>query len=81
MFVYKSVDSGLVERSKYLYILLCVVVADVEPELVEYVWSGAVTVEPDVSAFGFTELFAVCLCYKWTSQTVSLGFLSECAAD
>lgn len=55
----ESVDGLLVEVGEYLYVLLCLCVADVQPELIESIRSGALRVEPYVAALCLAELLAV----------------------
>ena len=55
----ERVDFLLVEDGEYLDVFRSVVVAYVEPELVELVGGGALGVEPDVAALGLAELAAV----------------------
>ena len=81
MLGYERVDSLLVEVGEYLDVLLSLCVADVEPELVESVRSGASRIEPDVSALGLAELLAVALGDEWAGEAVAFCVVAECAVD
>ena len=61
MLLDEAVDGLFVERGENLDVALCVVVADVEPELIEFIWCGAVGIEPHVATLGLAKLFAVAL--------------------
>ena len=61
-----------VEQREYLDITLGVLVADVEPELVELIGRGVARVEPDVAALGLAELGAVGLGYQGARYGESL---------
>ena len=55
----KGVDSCLVEACEDLDIAFSIVVAYVEPELVELVWSGAFRIEPNIARLCLTKFLAV----------------------
>ena len=78
--LYEGVDGLLVKAGEYLDVALCVVIANVEPELIELVRRCALRVEPDVSALCLAELLAVGLGYQRTCQRVSLSLAAERAA-
>lgn len=78
MLLDEGVDGLLVKRCEYLYVLLCVIIAYVKPELVESVRCGAVAVKPDVSGLCLAELLAVSLCNERTSEGISLCLAAEC---
>ena len=75
------VDGLLVERSEYLDVAFGILVAHVEPELVEAVGRGALGVEPDVAALGLAELLAVALGDERTGKGEGLDVVAQCAAD
>jgi hypothetical protein len=77
----ECVDGLLVEVGEDLDIALGILVTDVEPELIESVWSGAVAVEPDVAALGLSELLAVGFGDERAGEAESLGIVAEGAAD
>ena len=78
----EGIDSLFVQRGEYLDVALGIVVADVEPELIELVGSGALRVEPDVSALGLAEFLAVGLGDKRTGECEGgLGVVAQCAAN
>ena len=79
--LHQCVDSLLVKTCEYLDISLGVIVADVEPELVELVWCGTLGIEPDVTAFGFTEFLSVGLGDERAGESVCLHVVAECASD
>ena len=70
----QGVDGLFIQRGEDLDVFLGILVADVEPELVELVWRGALRVEPDVATLGLAELLAVSLGDERTSQGKSLVF-------
>ncbi len=69
---YESIYRLAVEQREYLDITLGVLVADVEPELVELIGRGVARVEPDVAALGLAELGAVGLGYQGARYGESL---------
>ena len=69
------------ERCEYLYVSLGIVVAHVEPELIEGVWCCAVAVEPYIAALCLTEFLSIGFCYQRACQRESLSLRAECAAD
>ena len=69
----ESVDDVLLQTGEYLDVLLSLLVADVEPELVELVGAGALAVEPYVAALSLSELLAVRLGNQRTGQGESLA--------
>ncbi len=77
----QRLDGFALQRSKYLDIAFSVVVAHVQPELVERVRRGALRIEPYVSALGLTKLLTVGLCDEGTGQGESLGLVAQCATD
>ena len=79
--LYESVDGLLIETCEYLDVALRIVVADIEPELIELVWRSALRVEPDVSALCLSELLAVGLGDERTGEGISLHIVAESAAD
>ena len=68
MFGYQGFDFFLAERSENLDVLGSVIIAHVQPELVELVRRSLVRVEPDVARFGLAELATVGLSDERTSQ-------------
>ena len=81
MLLNESIDDILLQRSKDLDILLGIVVADIQPELVELIWCGALGVEPDVSRLGLTELLTVTLSNQWAGQCESLILVAKGTTD
>ena len=69
----------LVQHGEDLDVPFCVLVGDVEPELVELVWACAFGVEPDVSFFRLAEFLSVRLPDERAGE--GIGFLSEHPAD
>ena len=78
---YESIDSLFVEVGEYLDILFSIVVANVEPELIESIRSCAVAIEPDVSAFGLAKLLTVSLGNQRTGEAEYLNIVAQCAVD
>ena len=79
--LYESIDSLLVKVSEDLDILLGIIIAYVQPELVESVRSSAVTVQPDVTALCLTELLTVCLGNQWASEAEALCVVTQCTVN
>src|SRR5574344_1718354 len=79
MFGNECVNSFFVETCENFDITFGILVADVQPELIKFIWCRVVAVEPDVSAFCFTEFTSVCLCDERTGKGVY--FTAVCAAD
>ena len=77
----ERVDGFLVKISEDLDIALGILVADVEPELIESVRSGAVAVEPDVAALGLAELLAVGFGDERAGEAKGFSVVAERAAD
>lgn len=72
-------DRIAIEHRKDADVAFGIFVAGVEPELIELVWRGVSGIEPDVSAFGFSEFRAVGLLDQRTCQTKGLS--SRFASD
>ena len=74
-------DSGvnglLIQHSEYLDVPLGVLVADIEPELVELVGGGLLRVEPDVTLLCLSELCAVGLLHERAGEGESVGFAKD----
>ena len=68
VFLNKGVYGLFIQRGEDLDVFLGVLVADIEPELVELVRRGALRVEPDVAALCLAELLAICLSNEGASQ-------------
>ena len=68
----ERIDFLFLQRSENLDVTLCILVAGIHPELVEYVWRCIVAVEPDVTLLSFAKLGAVCLRNQRTSQCKTL---------
>ena len=79
--LYEGINSLLIEVGKDLDVLLGIVIAYVQPELVESVRSSAVTVQPDVTALCLTELLAVCLGNQRTSEAEALCVITQCTMN
>ena len=77
----QRLDGFALQRSKYLDIAFSVVVAHVQPKLVERVRCGALRIEPYVSALGLTKLLTIGLCDEGAGQGVSLGLVAQSAAN
>ena len=73
----EGIDGLLVEGGEYLDVTLCIIVGNVEPELIELIWRGAGWVEPDVTALCLAELLAVCLGDERTGEGVCLIVVAE----
>ena len=57
--LHECLDGLAVERCEYLDVALGIVIAGVEPELIELIRCSALRVEPDVSALSLAELLSV----------------------
>ena len=79
--LYEGINSLLIEVGKDLDILLGIIIAYVQPELVESVRSSAVTVQPDVTALSLTELLTVCLGNQWASEAEALCIVTQCTVN
>ena len=79
--LHQCVDDVLLQRGEYLDIALCVVVADVQPELIEAVGRGAIAVQPDVAALSLAKLLAVALGDERTGQCEGLYLVAQRAAN
>ena len=77
----EALDRLLVEVGEDLDVALGVLIADVEPELIESVGRGAVRVEPNVAALRLAELLAVSLGDEGACEAEGLGVVAEGAAD
>ena len=77
----EGIDSLLVEGGEYLDVTLCIIVRNVEPELIELIWRGAGWVEPDVTALGLAEFLAVSLGDKRTGEGVCLIVVAKGTTD
>ena len=75
-----GVDCLLVKKGEYLDISLSVLVADIQPELVELVRGGLLRIEPDVAFLRLSELGSVGLAYERASEGERVG-LAEHPAD
>ena len=78
---HESIDFLLVESGENLDVTLSIVVAHIEPELIERVRTGAVAVEPDIAFFGFSEFLAVGFSDKRASECKSIVLCAKLAAD
>ena len=68
------------EAGEYLDVSLCVIVADVHPELIELIRAGVFAAQPDITALGLAELTAVGFGDKRTGEGVGFvagNFLNE----
>ena len=70
---YGAFDGLAVEHREYLDVALGILVADVQPELVELIRGGALRVKPYIALFGLSELSAVGLFDQRAGQGVSLS--------
>ena len=77
----KAVDCFLVQRCEYLDVALCVLVAHIQPELIESIGSGAVAVQPDVAFLGLAELLAVGLGYQGAGQCKGAVIATQLATN
>ena len=68
----EHIDGFLVKAREYLYISLCIIVSDIEPELIESVWCGAVAVEPYITTLCFSEFLSVSLGDERACESESL---------
>ena len=73
MLGYQRVNSRLVQASEDLDVTLSVVIAHIQPELVETIWASVLAIQPDVSALGLAELTTVSFGNQWTGQSESLA--------
>ena len=81
VFLYESVNHVFFERGEDFYVALGIVVAHIEPELIESIGCGAVAVEPHIAALCLAKFLAVGLGYERTGQCICLGLGAQCAAD
>ena len=81
MFGGQRLDGLAVQQREDADVTLGVLVADVEPELVELVGRGVARVEPYVAALGLAELRAVGLGDERAGDGERLGFAAQLAAD
>ena len=77
----ERVDGLLIEIGEDLDIALGIFVTDVEPELIESVRSGAVSVKPYISALGLAELLSVGFGDERAGEAEGFGIVAERAAD
>ena len=78
---HKCIDDIFLQRGENLDIALGIVVAHIQPELIELIRCGALWVEPDVSALGLTKLLAVALRDERTGEGEGLYLVAQCAAN
>ena len=76
----KAVYCLTVEAGENLDVTLRILVADIEPELIELIRSGAFWIEPDVSALCLSKLLSVSLCNERTGQGKCLNLIAQCSA-
>ena len=74
------VDGLLVKKGEYLDVSFRVLVAYVQPELVELVRGGLLRIEPDVALLRLSELCSVGLADEWAGEGERVG-LAEHPAD
>ena len=77
----EGINHILFQRGKYLDILLGIVVADIQPELIELIRCGALGVEPDVSRLGLTKLLTIALGNQRTRQGKGLVLVTQRTTD
>ena len=75
-----GVDGLLVKKGEYLDVSFRVLVAYVQPELVELVRGGLLRIEPDVALFRLSELCSVGLADEWAGEGERVG-LAEHPSD
>ena len=81
MFFNESIDNILFQRGEYLDILFGIVIADIQPELIELIRCGALGVEPDVSRLGLTKLLTIALSNQRTCQSKGLILVTQRTTD
>ena len=69
----KVLNSLTVEQSKNLDVALSILIADIEPELVELVRRCVAGIEPYVTALGLTKLCTISLGDEWAGDGKSLS--------
>ena len=79
--LYEGINSILVKVGEDLDVLLGIIIAYVQPELVECIRSCAVAVQPDVTALSLTELLAVCLGNQWASKAEAFCVVTQCTVN
>ena len=62
-----------IEHRKDLDVTFCIFIADIQPELIEFIGRGITWIEPNVSRFSFAEFGTVSLFDQRTGQTISLS--------
>ena len=77
----QSIDGLFLQRGENLDVFLGILIADIEPELVELVWRGALRIEPNVATFGLAEFLAIGLGDQGASQGKGLVFETQRPAN
>ena len=77
----EGVDLVVTQTGENLDVALCLLVTDVEPELVEPVRRGVAAVEPDIALLRLAELLAVGLGDERAGEGVGFGLSAEGAAN
>ena len=81
MFLNEGIDDVFLQRSKDLDIFLGIVVANIQPELIELVWCGAFGVEPDIARLSLTKLLTIALGNQRTGQGKGLVLVTQRTTD
>ena len=61
MFGNEFVNGLFFQRGEYLDVSFCIIITDIEPELIKLIWCRPLRVKPDIAAFRLAELLAVAL--------------------
>ena len=81
VFSYESVNRLLVQRGKNLDITLCVIVRDIEPELIEFIRSGTSRIKPNVTTLSLAKLLTVTLRDERAGQCKGLYVVAQRTAN
>ena len=77
MFFYKCINGLLVQVGKDLDILLSIVIAYIQPELIESIRSGTVAIQPDIATLSLTKLLAISLGDQRTGKTEAFCIIAQ----
>ena len=77
MFCYQTFNGFTLQGCEYLDIFLRILIAYIQPELVESIRSGAISVQPNVAVFCFTKLLTIGFGNQRTGQAESLLITSQ----
>ena len=81
MFFHQSINHILLQRSEDLDVTFCIIIAHVQPELIELIRSGTLRIEPDITTLGLTELLTVALGNQRTGEREGFHLITQCTTD